>query len=473
MMGPTASESRNIIFLKAVMYNFKIETDKKAYDEYIESHGGWYIQSSRWERVKEAWKCTFVSGFQGDEMVLAALVMEREFPAAGKILYCPNGPVCDYENKGLLSEFTAFAKKLLCERKATCFIIDPPVSLRIDGETQESGVKLHKALLSLGYEFNGNIANYTYKQPVQLFIPLRDENGNTVPADKLLKKCEKGVRYSVRLGQNRGIFARTFHIDDIDADSGIMDDFVNVMKDTSTRDSFVERDGSYCAKLLEEFDGASDLKIVYYDLELDKELQEKRQHRKVQCLAQLDGAHEKKARQLNEEISSIDKQTEHFESRMKEVSDFIASGGQTAKAKLGSDHTLIPLAGGLSIYYAGIGSCLFGGTKDVIRNETRSSHYLNYLRLCESVERDCYLHDLGYIKVKEPGLNPDGTLGKMEAQPNFEGIFSFKKSFGSNYHEFIGEYILVGNRLKYYAYSQLMPKAKDAKIALLKKLRGR
>lgn len=455
------------------MYNFKFETDAKAYDEYIEANGGWYIQSSRWEKVKTTWKCDRVIGFDGDEIVLAALIMERDLPAAGRILYCPNGPVCSLENRELIEEFTAFAKRLTAERKATCFIIDPPVSLRIDGQTQENGVKLHNFLLSLGYELNGNIANYTYKQPVQLFIPLKDENGAQIPAQKLLKKCEKGVRYSIRLGENRGLFSKTFRIDDINADSGIMDDFINVMKDTSSRDSFVERDGDYCAKLLREFNGASDLKIVYYDLEKDKELQDKRLKRRAQCVEQLEGAHEKKARQLNEEISSIDKQTEHFESRINEITDFVSAGGQTAKANLGSSHLLIPLAGGLTIYYAGIGSCLFGGTKDVIRNETRSSHYLNYLRLCESIERGCCIHDLGYIKVKEPGLTADGLLAPMEAQPNFEGIYSFKKSFGSQYHEFIGEYVLVGNKMKYFAYSQLMPKAKEAKIAALKMLRKR
>ena len=54
---------------------------------------------------------------------------------------------------------------------------------------------------------------------------------------------------------------------------------------------------------------------------------------------------------------------------------------------------------------------------------------------------------------------------------NFKGIYDFKKSFSADYHEFIGEYVLVGNKMKYYAYAQLMPMAKKAKIKLIKKLR--
>ena len=118
-----------------------------------------------------------------------------------------------------------------------------------------------------------------------------------------------------------------------------------------------------------------------------------------------------------------------------------------------------------------MGSCLFGGTKNVIRNNTRSSHYLNYLRLCESIERGCDVHDLGYVIVHSPQLNADGTLGELVPTDNFKGIYDFKKSFSADYHEFIGEYVLVGNKMKYYAYAQLMPMAKKAKIKLIKKLR--
>ena len=66
------------------MYTFKKETDLKAYDDFIETNGGQYIQCSRWEKVKTTWKCTYYSGFENEKRVLAVLVMERDLPAAGK-----------------------------------------------------------------------------------------------------------------------------------------------------------------------------------------------------------------------------------------------------------------------------------------------------------------------------------------------------------------------------------------------------
>ena len=440
------------------MYTFREETDLKAYDEFIERNGGQYIQCSRWQKVKTTWKCRFFCGFEEDNRVLAILVMERNLPAAGKIWYGSGGAVCDYNNTALLSEFTDFIKKEIKKNGVTAFIMDPPVSLRVNGESKEDGAKIHKDLLSLGYILNSNIENYTYKQPVQLFVPLKDENGQTIPADKILKKCDKGVRYSIRIGEQRGLVAESYSYEELEKNPALIEDFMGVMRDTSERDNFVERNGDYCLKLLREFDGVSDLKLVYYDKSLDRKLQDERLKKKEEALAQLETAHEKKARQLKETIDSVDKQTEHFEKRIAEAEEF-------------TKENRICVAGGLSIYYAGMGSCLFGGTRNVIRNNTRSSHYLNYLRLCESINRGCDIHDLGYVIVKTPSLLPDGSLGNLEPQDNFKGIYDFKKSFSADYHEFIGEYILVGNKAKYYAYSTLMPKAKKAKIAIIKKLR--
>ncbi len=439
------------------MYTFREETDMEAYDAFIEQNKGQYIQSSRWQKVKTTWKCRYYCGFEGDKRVLAILIMERSLPAAGKIWYGSGGPVCDYTNRTLLEEFTAFVKELVKKNGVTAFITDPPISLRINGETQPFGVQMHKTMLELGYQLNSSIENYTYKQPVQLFIPLKDGETQLAP-EKILKRCDKGVRYSIRLGTQRGLEAKTFTYEDIKNNPSIMDDFMGVMRDTSERDSFVERNGDYCTKLLREFDGFSDLKLVYYDKNLDRQLQQDRLKKKEEAIAQLEGAHEKKARQLNEIITSIDKQTEHFEKRIKEADEFTSDDR-------------ICVAGGLSIYYAGMGSCLFGGTRNVIRNNTRSSHYLNYLRLCESINRGCDIHDLGYVIVKSPDLNDDGSLGELVPADNFKGIYDFKKSFSADYHEFIGEYVIVGNKVKYFAYASLMPKAKKAKIKAIKLLR--
>lgn len=440
------------------MYEFKTENDLKAFDEFVLSNGGSFLQCSKWTKVKEAWSPKFYSGFCGDERVLTCLVLVRNLPAAGKIWYISCGAVSDYKNEQLQQEFSQFLKSEMKKEKATCAIIDPLIALRINGEDCKDGLDAHKLLTKCGYTLNQDIETYTYKHPVQLYLNLKDEDDKPIPKDKILKHCEKGVRYSVRIGTQRGLVAKTLSYKDIEENPLLMKEFMSVMHDTSDRNNFVERDTEYCTNLFKVFQDNADIMMVYYDKELDGKLEQERQIKKKELLKSLETAPQKKITGIKQEIESIDKNTISFEARMSETIEY-------------PPNAKIPVAGGLTLRYAGVGSCLFGGTRNIVRNNTRSSHYLNYLRICKSIDEGCNIHDLGYVLVKTPELTKDGTLGKLEPADNFVGINEFKKSFGADYYEFIGEYVLVANDYKYWMYSKLMPKAKKAKMKLVKKLR--
>ena len=122
----------------------------------------------------------------------------------------------------------------------------------------------------------------------------------------------------------------------------------------------------------------------------------------------------------------------------------------------------VAVAGGLTVHYAGTSSCLFGGALNLLRNNLRASHYFNFRRICRSIALDNDVHDLGYVLLKPTVANPDGTLGPCEPREDFEGICAFKKSFGADYIEYIGEYVLVANKLKYFAYEKLFGLGKTA-----------
>ncbi len=443
------------------MFAFKIETDLEKFDSFVREHKGSYLQCSAWPQVKTAWKPYFYSGFDGDTQVLTALVLERKLPAVGKLWYLSCGPVyaSGYaENREFMDAFSVFLKAEMKKNGAFCVITDPLIPLRIDGEDREEGVAAHNLLTSIGYELNPDIESYTYKHPVQTMIPLKDEEGNMIPAEKILKGCEKGVRYSVRVGTSRGLVAKKYTYEDIEKNPKVIDEFMEVMGDTSDRNSFLNRDTDYCLNLVKTLKEYTDISIVYYDKAVDAKLEAERQARKEEVLKLLPTAPQKKIRGLQDEIDVIDKNTQSFNQRMEETVDY------ESDAK-------IAVAAGLTIRYGGVASCVFGGTRNIVRNNTRSSHYLNYLRMCESVEQGMDYHDLGYVLVQNPEILPNGTLGALEPVENFIGICDFKKSFGAKYFEFIGEYVLVGNKFKYWMYKELMPKAKKARNELVKKIR--
>lgn len=430
-------------------YVFRAETDMAAFEEFVLSHGGIYMQSEKWSKVKLEWKSRFYSGFdENGERVLTALIMERSIPAAGRIWYCPAGAVCDHNNRTLFSQFTSFMKKELKENKITALFYDPLIPLRVNGQTREEGVNTHRLFEENGFSLNSDASNCLYKAPVQLITRLISENGERYTADKLLKTFEKGVRYSVRVGESRGLTEKIYTIDDINRDESIMEDFLAVMKDTSERSDFVERGADYCKRLMEVFGGEGlDMMLIYYDKKKDIALQNEKLKRREELIKALETAPEKKIRGIKEEIDSIDKGTAHFEERMKETE--------------GSEKDVVCVSGGMTLHYNNMSSCLFGGSRNLLRNNLRASHFFNFRRIAHSIDKGNDFHDLGYVLLEKVPPEADGTLGVCKVHPDFEGILSFKKSFGSEYIEFIGEYVLVSNKALYYSYSHLLEKARN------------
>lgn len=430
------------------MYSFKTETDLEAFESFVLSNGGIYMQSAKWAEVKTAWKSYFYSGSdENGKMVLTALILERHIPGGGKIWYSPAGAVCDYSDKELISQFSAYIKKEMKKHSATALFFDPCVELRRNGEYVEAGKALHSALIESGFELNTDASKCLYKSPVQLIADLKDKDGNELTPEKMLKGFEKGVRYSIRIGEQRGLFDKLYTIDDVEKNPKIMEDFLRVMRDTSDRNDFVERGGDYCKHLMKVFgkDGM-DIMLVYYDREKDTLLQNERLKRKEELEKALIDAPEKKIRGIKEEIESIDRQTEHYEERIRES----ANEGEEK----------ICVAGGMTLHYGKMSSCLFGGARNLLRNNLRSSHYFNYKRLCHSIELNNDWHDLGYVLLKNVPPTKEGYLGPCVPNEEFEGISAFKKSFGADYIEYVGEYVLVSNKLMYFSYNHLIKTAK-------------
>ena len=431
------------------MYTFREETDLQAFESFVLENGGWYLQSAKWAEVKTGWDHLYYSGFEGETRVLTALVLIRAIPGAGRLWYCPAGAVCDYENAALLSAFSDFILGEMKKRGGFALFFDPCVDLRVDGEKQETGVKVHQRLLSAGFTLNPDASKYLYKAPVQLILPLVRSDGSRETPESLLKSFEKGVRYSVRVGESRGLVERLCTIDDVEKDPEILKEFAAVMRDTSDRNDFTERGSDYIRLLLEVFGPEGmDVQLIYYDRKKDEALEEARQQRKAELAAALPTAPEKKQRGIKEELESIDKQHEHFAERIRETEGM---------------GDLVAVAGGLTVHYAGVSSCLFGGARNLLRNNLRASHFFNFRRICRSIELGSRDHDLGYVLLVDTPLDEDGTLGPCVARDDFEGIEAFKKSFGAKKHEYIGEYVLVANKAKYFAYTHLIGVGKEVR----------
>ncbi len=442
------------------MLEFKIENNLKEYDEFITEKKGSFIQCSRWPKIKTAWKPYFYSGFENGERVLACLVLERNLSVCGKIWYIPDGPVTDYTRADILKEFTSFIKNELSSHGATALLTDPHIPLQIGDEINPLGLDVHKTLLNAGYELNHDAARYIYKSPIQYMISLKKENGEMYSAKELLKKCEKGVRYSVRVGESRGLVSRCVTINDIEKEPQLLEDFATVMRSTSERDSFIEKNSDYIKKMMTVLGDDIDLTLVYYDKNADKKFEDDRQKQLALNLSKIETAKESVKNRLVNENETILQQSKNYHDRAKKADEF-------------SKDDKFVVAGGLTVRYGGVASCLFGGSINVLRNETRPSHYVNYLRLLKSIELECDYHDLGYVLVDNLNIPSDKKqpLGELTPKENFVGINSFKASLGADLYKFIGEYVLINNKLRYNMYDKLIPTVKKVKVSIMKILR--
>lgn len=443
------------------MLEFKTENNLKEYDEFINEHKGSFIQCSRWPEIKTAWKPYFYSGFENGKRIFACLVLERNLSVCGKIWYIPDGPVTDYSRPEIISEFTKFIKGELKKYNATALLTDPHIPLRINNNETPQGLAVHNAFIQAGYELNHDAARYIYKAPIQYMINLKDENGNMFTAKELLKKCEKGVRYSVRVGESRGLVSRCVTIDEIENEPSLLDDFATVMRSTSERDSFIEKNPEYIKKLMTVFNDCMDLTLVYYDKNADKKFEDDRQKQLSENLKKIETAKESVKNRLTNENETILQQSKNYQLRVEKANEF-------------SKEDKFVVAGGLTIRYGGVASCMFGGSIDVLRNETRPSHFVNYLRLSQSIDSGCDYHDLGYVLVDNLNIPDDKTqpLGELTPKPNFVGINSFKASLGADLYQFVGEYVLINNKLRYNIYDKLVPAVKKVKVRILKALRS-
>lgn len=443
------------------MYSFNVEKDFQAYDRFLLENGGTYMQCSLWPTAKPAWKPYFYCGFNGEKRVFQCLILERKLPLSGLIWYVPDGFICDYSNRELLSEFCTFIKSEMKQHRVTALLTDPHIPLRINHEYQQDGLRAHKMLTELGFKLNHNVENYIYKAPVQYYIPLNDkETGERLTADSIIHKCEKGVRYSVRIGDQRGLTSRICSYEDVKNDPSLMTDFMEVMGDTSDRNDFMERNSDYCTHLMEVFKDYMDLSLVYYDKSVDKALQDKRDEQVAANLKKMETCNEKQKKKLSNENEAIQQQTDNYLKRYELAKEF-------------SEKEKFCVAAGLTIRFNGIAGCIFGGSRNILRNETRPSHFVNYLRLKKSVETGCNIHDLGYVFVDEKEHHADlnEPLGEFKVRDDFVGINDFKASFNSDLMQFIGEYALVNNSFKFKCYSDFVPKGRKIKIKIMRKLR--
>lgn len=404
------------------MYNF-IKTDKyDVFNGFSEQNGGSVYQTSMWASVKNAWKAHYYMGYDGDVAVLSCLCLERKIPVAGKLWYCPDGFVCDYNNKDLIKAFASFIKKEMRSNGVFAMSCDPLLVKKINGETVENFADSLKIFTDSGFKTNDVQGFYTV-QPSTTINVFLTEDGKRLSEEQIMKKCEKGVRHGVKLGREGGIKCEEYTVEDVEKYPWIADEFFSIMTETSDRVSFIQREKSYYINMLNSLGKYGVMDMLYYDIEGEK--------------------------QRFSDGKMTEKEIERFNAAMKELD---ASG-------ISSEQKKYYVACGLTSYFGKTSICLYGGTRNLLRNTFRPTHLLNWTRICRSLNRGCEIHDMGRI-----------TGDAYDETNPLYGLCRYKQSYAGTVTEYCGDLYLISNTFGFFLFTKVLPFAKKIKNTILKKL---
>ena len=360
-----------------------------------------YMKTSAWGEFKtrtEGSSCVFFGFYENDELVGTAMALENSF-LGHPYIYVPKGPCFDYENPELREDIMHSLQEYAEFRHAEFLRIDPDVirvsrdinGVQIPGIDNES---VTEDLIRLGFRHRGY--NYAYDgswtNRYTLIIDI------SRPEEEILAGFTKPRKTSLNRHKVSGVTTRIGSAEDIPT-------LMEFEKMLSEIDGFRPHSESFFRDLLDCFQGHARFYVTEIDLD--------------QMIAG-----------ITEELGSK-KYRKDPEARASKEKDLIHAG--ELKQQYGSK---LPIACGIFLYYGDMSWDLY----------TYNHKAFNFIKPVDNLHsfaiRD--MKSLGVTRYDMCGFS--GVTSKEDAE---YGLYSYKRSFGPEFIEHIGEFDYVLNPRAY------------------------
>lgn len=243
-----------------------INLTKEVFDNFSKNHKlTSFEQTSAWGDLKEemGWRLLLVGGIDNNEnLVAAALILGKRLPLFNKYLYyCPHGYLIDFTNKSLWQQFDNALKTYLKEMKAFTFILDPYLAYRIrdiDGEIidEKTNQEIVDNFKIFGYKHSGFNLNYENLQPRWHFrLPLLNKSYK-----EIYKDFSSQTKRKIRHQDKMAIKVRELKENEIPI-------FKEMMAQTAKRRGFNDRSLTYYQKMYKHLHACNILH--YFGAEID------------------------------------------------------------------------------------------------------------------------------------------------------------------------------------------------------------
>lgn len=388
-----------------------VNSDKKEYDEFIKNHKyGQINQISSWANVKREWSSKRVLIKSGQETVGGALLLFRKVPFFRlNLCYIPRGPVCDYDDPKTVRKVLKCIIEEARKHKAFTVKIDPCVEIEKKWVIDE--------LKSMGFTHKGLEKGLVYSQPRFLMITDIDKS-----EDEVLNSFQSRTKTAVKKSLKTGLKCEKTDVSEIG-------EFDRLMQITGERDKFQERDGDYLKNLLISLGDDAQLYLTRLNVgevkkNAEKELSDIEKKTEKMCRNIEKDIPDEKKLNYKKELDVLEKRKERQKELLSQMERYISEG----KRQINLSGAILTFCGRKSYYLYGASSNEF---RDLLPN-----YLMQWTMMKDSIKRGCTSYDFGGVTGYTNGEDGDGA----------KGLYEFKKRFGSEMFETIGEFDFVLNK---------------------------
>lgn len=409
-----------------------VELREDEYENFVKTnkYKSHFLQSHVWGEFSKKKKnlTPFYLGLKKDKTLLGVtLLLEKKLPLGYTYFYAPRGFVIDFNDEELLRNMTLEVTKFIKEKKAIFLKIDPDIIRKkynyLDEEIpiDYDSSKIFNSIRNCGFKHLGFTKNFETMQPRYTFRVDLEQDLDTI-VDHFSKTTKQRIKKAEKLGCQVSI-----------GDINDIDEFYHLMTLTENRKDFVSYSKDYYKeqyKMLNKkgmatlFLGKVDTSKILKNLE--KELKDI-----SDSLNSLDK--ENSSKSIKNKIKNLTTQKEKLISEIEKYKKYKKEFGQ-----------VITLNAHMIITYGDKAWVLYAGNHNIL-----TESYANYLT---------YFEHIKYCKEKNIKIYDQfGTIGDLSKDNPRLGLHEFKKKFGGDYVEFLGEFDYILKPFMYFVFTKLVP----------------
>lgn len=387
--------------------NVEINRYREFESNHKKSH---FLQSYEWglfcKRAKGQVPCYVGMEDENGNLVATCLILLRKTPFGFSYGYAPRGFILDYGNKDVIKVFTNYLKEYMKNNKIIYIKFDPDIKYqdidengnKIDGG--ENNYELYYYMLSLGYKHTGFYRLYEGNQPRYTFRINLNKTWEEIEA-----KFNKSFMKSVKRSYSYNLI--------VDNDVKV-DDFYRLLQSNSSKDDFDPHSLEYYKIFSEEM--SKDNNMKYFNISIRPKELLNNISKEIDALNKELEVSKKKEADIKNKISRLEKEKEVF-------------------SKIDKDEVCICSL--ICTYTKTHAWSLYIGSDDL------ANFTFAVTRSYYEAIKDAYNNGYEFFDLF-------GTPGDPNTKyKNLAKLHDFKRKFGDEYIEFIGEFDLVNNKLLY------------------------